>query len=153
MKTRIIGLVAAGMAFASLSAVAQEHWTEGAVWECSAYRTSPGQFDNYLNYIRKNVEPQNEAAKKQGLVLDYRTFVHTPRDQNDHDILFCTLYPSFGKALDYSKDDEAKADAIASKHYATADEEKQREMAAPRLEMRTFMGTSYHREVTLRPAK
>ena len=153
MKTRTIGLVAAGMLFASTSAVAQEHWTEGPVWECDAYQTNPGQFDNYLNWIRKHVEPQQAEAKKQGLILDRKTFYKTPRDENDYDILFCTLYPSYGKALDYSKGVEDKADAIAAAHWATADEDKQREMTAPRLEMRTFMGTSYHREVTLRPAK
>lgn len=153
MNSKAIGLVAAGLLLSSGSAVAQEHWTEGPVWQCDAFRTAPGQFDNYLNYIRKSVEPLNEEAKKQGLILDYKSFLHTPGDQNDHDILFCTLFPSFAKALDYSQADEDKFDAIAAKHYSTADEEKQREMIAPRLEMRTFMGTSYHREVTLRPAK
>src|SRR5262245_3908279 len=59
MKTKRIGLAAAVLACASVPAVAQEHWTEGPVWACEAYRTSPGQFDAYLKYIRTNVEPQN----------------------------------------------------------------------------------------------
>lgn len=153
MKTRIIGLVAAGMAFATLSAVAQEHWTEGPVWECSAYRTKPDMFDTYIKWIRAHSEPINVEAKKQGLIVDFKTFLHTTEDENDYDVLFCTLYSSFGKALDYNKGDDEKFDAISAAHWATADEDKQRESAAPRLEMRTYMGTSYHREVTLRPAK
>jgi hypothetical protein len=151
MKMKRIGLAAVVMTLASVSAVAQEHWTEGPVWQCDAYRTAPGQFDAYLKYIRTNVEPQNIEAKKQGLVLDYKTFVKAPNDANDYDVLFCTLYPNFGKALDFSQSDEDKSDAIAAAHFATADEDAQAEKIKPRLEMRKYLGTTYVREVTLRP--
>jgi hypothetical protein len=153
MKTKSCGLLAAAMLLATGAAVAQEHWTEGPVWACEAYRTSPGQFDAYLEYIRAQVEPQNIEAKKQGLILDYKTFVHTRDSENDYDVLFCTLFSNYGKALDYNKVDDDKTKAISAAHFATPDEDKQAEMIKPRLEMRTYMGTSYHREVTLRPAK
>ena len=153
MKTTTSGLLAAALLFASTLAVAQEHWVEGPVWECSAYRTNPGQFDTYLKWIRAHSEPINIEAKKQGLILDFKTFVKAPQNANDHDVLFCTLYPSYGKALDYSQGDDDKFEAISAAHWATADEDKQAEMATPRLEMRTYLGTSYDREVTLRPAK
>ncbi len=35
----------------------------------------------------------------------------------------------------------------------TTDDDKQAQLSSPRLEMRKYLGTSYHREVTLRPAK
>ena len=151
MMTRV-AFAAAAMLCAT-AAVAQEHWTEGPVWECAAYRTSPGEFNNYMKYIRATVEPQNIEAKKQGLILDYKTFVKPPHDTNDYDVLFCTLYPNFGKALDYSKADEDKADAISAAHFKTADEDEQADMIKPRLDMRTYLGTTYVREVNLRPAK
>ena len=153
MKTKQIGLAAVVLACASVPAIAQEHWTEGPVWECEAYRTAPGQFDAYMKYIRTNVEPQNIEAKKQGLILDYKAFVKPPRDANDYDVLFCTLVPNFGKALDYSQADDEKSDAIAAAHFATADEDAQAEKIKPRLEMRKYLGTTYVREVTLRPAE
>jgi len=153
MKSRAIGLLAAGLLLSSGSAVAQEHWTEGSVWECSAYRTNPGMFDTYMKWIRAHSEPINTEAKKQGLIVDFKTFLKPPRDANDYDVLFCTLYPSFAKALDYNQGDDDKFEAISAAHWATADEDKQTEMASPRLEMRTYMGTSYHREVTLRAAE
>jgi hypothetical protein len=153
MKMKRIGLAAAMLACVTVPAVAQEHWTEGPVWACEAYRTSPGQFDAYMKYIRSDVEPQNIEAKKQGLILDYKTFVKAPNDANDYDVLFCTLYSNFAQALDYNKATEDKADAIAAAHFATADEDKQAEMIKPRLDMRTYLGTTYVREVSLRPAK
>jgi hypothetical protein len=153
MKMKRIGLAAAVLACSSVSAVAQEHWTEGPVWQCDAYRTAPGQFDTYLEYIRGTVEPQNIEAKKQGLILDYKTFVKPPNDANDYDVLFCTLYSNFGKALDFNQADDEKSDAIAAAHFATPDEDKQSEIIKPRLDMRTYLGTTYVREVTLRPTK
>jgi hypothetical protein len=150
MKMTAIGLLAAGL-LASGAAVAQEHWTEGPVWECSAYRTNPGMFDTYMKWIRSHSEPINEEARKQGLIIDYKAFVKPPRDENDYDVLFCTLYSSFGQALDYNKGDDDKFDKISAAHWATTDEDKQREQSAPRLEMRRYLGTSYVREVNLRP--
>ena len=153
MKSKIIGLLAASLLWTSGAAVAQEHWTEGPVWECSSYRTNPSQFDTYIKWIRAHSEPINAEAKKQGLILDFKTFVKPPRDANDYDVLFCTLHSSFGKALDYNKGDDDKFEAISAAHWATADDDKQAQMASPRLEMRKYLGTDYVREVTLRPAK
>ena len=67
-------------------------------------------------------------------------------------MLFCTLHSSYGKALDYNKGDDDKFEAISAKHWATPDDEKQRQLTSPRLEMRKFLGTNYVREVTLKPA-
>jgi len=153
MKSKIIGLLAASLLWTTGAAVAQEHWTEGPVWECSAYQVNPGMFDKYMEWIRAHSEPINVEAKKQGLIVDYKAFVKTRNDANDYDVLFCTLYSSFSKALDYNKGDDDKFDVISTAHWATDDNAKQAEMAAPRLEMRTYLGTTYHREVNLRPAK
>ena len=131
-------------------AAAQEHWTEGPVWEVSFDRTAPGHFDDYLKYLRKNVLPQNAEAKKQGLVLDQKVFVKTATAPGDWDIAFATLDKNMA-ALDYNAENDKKVKAIAEKHYKTADEEKQREMAKPRFDWRTFLGTTITREVTLKP--
>jgi hypothetical protein len=151
MKMKRIGLLAAVLALTSVSAVAQEHWTEGPVWECSSYRTNPGMFDTYIKWIRAHSEPINAEAKKQGLILDYKSFVKAPSDPNDWDVMFCTAWSNYGKALDYNQGDEDKFDAISKAHWSGADEDKQRELSSPRLDMRRYLGTTYIREVTMRP--
>jgi hypothetical protein len=133
-------------------AVAQDHWTEGPVWSIEFYRTTPGHFDDYLKYIRQNVLPQNEEAKKQGLVLDQKVFVKSPASPEDWDIAFATLYKNMA-ALDYSAELDKKGKAIAEKHYKTGDEDKQREMIKPRLDWRTYLGTQLVREVSLKPLR
>jgi hypothetical protein len=132
-------------------ALAQEHFTEGPVWECSAYRTKQGHFDDYMTYLRQNFLPSGQESKKAGLILDQRVYLHVPTTPTDGDVLICTLYPSFGKALDYDAGDDAKAKEIAAKHYKTADEQKQRDAAAKRFAFRDFLGTSHYREVSLKP--
>jgi len=153
MKSRIFGLLAAcALLTPALSQAQEEHWNEGPVWECGSYRTAPGMFDTYIKWIRAHSEPINAEAKKQGLILDFKTFLKTPTGPDDYDVLFCTLYSSYGKALDYNKGDDDKYEAISAKHWATSDEDKQTEMAGARLEMRKFLGVTYVREVTLKPA-
>jgi hypothetical protein len=133
-------------------AVAQEHWTEGPVWNIEFYRTTPGHFDDYLKYLRQNFMPQSEESKKQGLILDQKIFVKDPTGPSDWDIAFATLYKNMA-ALDYSAELDKKSKAIAEKHFKTADEDKQREMIKPRLDWRTFLGTQLVREVSLKPMR
>ncbi len=144
-------LVAVLSCLAVPGTLAQEHFTEGPVWECGAYRTKQGYFDDYMKYLRQNFVPQGQESKKAGLVLDQKVYLKVPENPTDPDVLICTLHSSFGKALDYDAGDDAKAKEIAAKHYKTADEQKQRDMAANRFAFRDFLGTSYYREVSLKP--
>ncbi len=133
-------------------AAAQDHWTEGPVWEVSYYRTTPGHFEDYLKFLRQNFLPQGEENKKQGLVLDQKIFVKAPATPDDWDIAFATLYKNMA-ALDFSAENDRKSKAIAEKHFKTPDQDKQRDLIKPRLEWRTLLGTQRMREVTLKPLR
>src|SRR2546428_5392003 len=87
--------------FAARAALAQEHFTEGAVWECNSYRTKQGHFDDYMKYLRQNFLPPRQEAKKAGLVLDQKVYVHVPTNPTVPDVVLCKLYPSFAKPLNY----------------------------------------------------
>ncbi|MDQ2971148.1 MAG: hypothetical protein M3R62_05205 [Acidobacteriota bacterium] len=148
---RIIALVGVCFLFSLGSALAQEHWTEGPVWSVSFYRTTPGHFDDYMKYLRTNYAATTAESKKEGLILDSKIFVKVPSGATDWDVCIASLYSSYGKALDYNKGDDDKSKAIQSKHWKTPDLDKQRQLSASRLEARTFLGTQFVREVTLRP--
>jgi len=152
MRFRAVLIVVALSLMLGGVAAAQDHWTEGPVWQITFYRTTPGHFDDYLKYIRQSFLPQNEEAKKAGLILDQKVFVKTPTAADDWDIAFATLYKNMA-ALDYNAEIDKKGKAIAEKHFKTADEDKQREMTKPRFEWRTFVGTQLVREVTLKPLR
>ena len=101
------------------AARAQEHWTEGPVWNITFYRTNPGHFDDYLKYLRTHVLPTTTEAKKQGLILDSKIFVKQARNAQDWDIAIATLHPSYGKALDYNAENDEKSKAIQAQHWKT----------------------------------
>ena len=143
--------LAAAVCLLAPGTLAQEHFTEGPVWVCGAYRTKEGHFDDYMKYLRENFVPQTQESKKAGLILDTKVYLYVPANPNDPDVLICTLHASFGKARDYDAADDAKGKEIAAKHYKTADEQKQRDMAAKRYAFRDFIGTNYYREVSLKP--
>jgi hypothetical protein len=132
---------------------AQENYTEGPVREVSFYRTSPGQFDAYMKYLRANFLPQQEEAKKQGLILGYSVLLNTPSSSEDWDVAIVFIHKSFGDALDYNQADADKMKKIQEDHYKTSDQEKVREMTSKRFDMRTYVGTRYLREITLKPLK
>ena len=145
-----IAFIAICLITTSLS-FAQDNYTEGLVREVNFYKTKQGQFDEYMKYLRANFLPQQEEAKKQGLIVGYQVLLSTPTSGDDWDIAIVFLHKSYGAALDYSQSDADKMKAIAAKHYKTMDEQKQSEMASKRFDMREYKGTRYLREVTLKP--
>lgn len=151
MKRSICFVAIACCTILSSGLRAQEHYTEGNVREVSFYRTKPGQFGEYMKYLRANFLPLSEESKKQGLIVDFKVMVKTPRDAGDWDVAIATIHKSYGEALDFNQGDEDKSKAIQAKHYKTTDEKKQMEMSARRFDMRTYLGTQYIREVNLRP--
>lgn len=144
-------LAALASCLAAPVALAQEHFTEGPVWECAAYRTKQGHFDDYMKYLRQNFLPLAQEVKKAGLVVDQRVYLHMPADPTEPDVVICTLHASYAKALDYDAADDVKQKDIAANHWKTADAQRQEEMAAQRFAFRDFLGVSYYREVSLKP--
>jgi hypothetical protein len=140
----VLCLVAVGIGFA------QEHYTEGPVWVVEFYRTTPGHWDDYMQYLRENWLPTTIEAKKQGLILDFKVYLKDPTGPQDWDVAFATLVSNYAK-FDYNKADEDKWKAISAKQYKTEDEKKQREMIEKRFKMRDHLGTSIMREVNLKP--
>ncbi|QQS35969.1 MAG: hypothetical protein IPM56_17290 [Ignavibacteriales bacterium] len=135
----------------SSTSFAQEHFTEGNVRVVSFYRTSPGQFDAYMEYLRTNFFPQQEEAVKQGLIVGYTILLNQPANEDDWDIAVVNIYKSFGDAYDYNQGDEDKMKAIREKFFKTTDEDKMRSMTDKRFAMRTYVGTKSFREIKLKP--
>src|SRR5207245_1567571 len=63
--------------FFALQAFAQEHYTEGPVWQVTLIRTKPNQQDAYLTSLRERSKPLLDEQKRQGLIQDYKVFLNT----------------------------------------------------------------------------
>src|SRR2546430_47759 len=81
---------AAGVACrAAPGVLGEEHFTEGAVWECNSYRTKQGHFDDYMKSLRQSHLPPSQEAKKTGRVLDQKVYVHVPTNPTEPDVVLC----------------------------------------------------------------
>lgn len=131
-------------------ALAQEHYTEGAVFTCDSFRVKEGKWDTYMRYLRTMVLPQSNAARQAGLMVDRAYFVKPLGTAGDWNYMSCVAVKNFA-ALDYNAADEKKMDDIAAAQMKTADRASQDEMTKVRFGMREFVGSNTIREIVLKP--
>jgi hypothetical protein len=129
----------------ALQAFAQEHYTEGPIWQVTLIRVKPTQMDAYLTSLRANTKSIYDEMKKENLILDYKVFLNTTKhDPQDWDISIGVQYKNFG-ALDglTAKGETIRDKILGSKQAAQQIGEK-------RVDMREIVSTMTLREVTLK---
>ena len=92
----VLGLVL----FFALQGFAQEHYTEGPIWQVTLIRVKPTQMDAYLTTLRATTKKMYDEMKKDGTILDYKVFLNTTQhDPQDWDMAIGVQYKNFA-ALD-----------------------------------------------------
>jgi hypothetical protein len=146
-KRVLIGSIAMLTLIVGISVYAQVNrpYRNGSVWSISFIRIKPGMDTAYMNYLAGPWKANQEAAKKEGLILSYKvvsTEGHTPADWN---VMLMTEY----KDLASMEANQDKADALAQKVIGT--DEKQMQGYKDRSEIREVMGVRLAREIVLEP--
>lgn len=130
---------------ASVYAQIKRPFRNGSVWNVAFIRMKPGMETAYLNYVATDWKKQQEALKKDGLILSYRVLTTEPHNPQDFNIMLLTEY----KDLATMEAGEQKADALAQK--VVGDDAKQMQGYRERLEIREVLGERLAREITLEP--
>ena len=128
---------------ASVIAQVNRPFRNGTVWSISYIRIKPGMDTAYMNYLAGAWKAEQEAMKKEGLILSYKVISvegHTPGDFN---LMLMTEY----KDLATMEAGEDKADALSQK--VTGNDEKQMQGYRERSEIREVMGIRLGREIVL----
>jgi len=144
MKKYTISTLALVLLFA-LQAFAQEHYTEGPVWQVTLIRVKPTQMDAYLTTMRSSTKPIYDEMKKEGTILDYKVFLNTTKhDPQDWDISIALQYKNFA-ALDglAAKGETVRDKVLGSKQAAL-------QLGEKRQDMREIVTVMTLREVTLK---
>jgi hypothetical protein len=141
----LLGSLALIVLAITISAFAQvkRPYHNGSVWNIAFIRMKPGMETAYLNYLAGSWKANQEALKKEGVILSYRVLTaegHTPGEWN---VMLMTEY----KDLATMEANEDKADQIAQT--VVGDDEKQRQGYRDRLEIREVMGDRLAREINL----
>ena len=119
-------------------------WNDGPVINVSSIRTVDGHFDDYMHWLATTYKKQQEAAKKAGLITNYRVVVIEPRGPNEPDILLVTEYKNWA-ALDHlgSKLDQISTQVEGSVEAAAKSE-------VDRAKIRTVLGSRTQQEAILK---
>jgi hypothetical protein len=147
LKNLLVSSLVLSVTIVAVTAYAQvkRPFHSGSVWNIAFIRMKPGMESAYLNHLAGSWKANQEAMKKEGVVLSYKVITtegHTPGDWN---VMLMTEY----KNLAALEANEEKADSIAQR--VIGDDEKQRQGYRDRLEIREVMGDRLAREIVLSP--
>ena len=138
-------LSVAGAAALTVHAQVKRPYRDGTVWNVSFIRMKPGMDTAYLNYIAADWKRNQEAAKKEGLIVSYKVLVTEAHNPNDWNIMLMTEM----KDMASMEADQDKADALSQK--MVGDDQKQMQGYKDRSEIREIMGIRQAREIILEP--
>lgn len=143
----LIGSLATALLVLSVAVFAQVNrpYRNGSVWNIAFIRMKPGMETAYLNYIASEWKRNQEAMKKDGLIVSYKVLTTEAHGSTDWNIILMTEY----KNMATMEANEAKADALAQQ--VVGNDEKQRQGYRDRLEIREVMADRLAREIILEP--
>ena len=138
-----LALSVLGAAAVTVHAQVKRPYHDGTVWNVTFVRMKPGMDSAYLNYLASDWKRNQEAAKKEGLIVSYKilsTEAHSPDDWN-------LILMTETKDLASMEANQDKADALTQK--MVGDDQKQMQGYKDRLDIREIMGDRLAREIVL----
>jgi len=147
MKTKL--MVCAVLLILAVSGFSQvtRPYRNGSVWNIAFIRIKPGMDTAYLNYLAGMWKTEQEAQKKEGLILSYKVLAVEGHNPGEFNLMLMTEF----KDLATMEAGEDKADALAQR--VIGNDEKQMQGYKDRLEIREVMGNRLAREIVLEPKR
>jgi len=148
-KRILVGSIIGFVLLFCISVVAQvsRPYRNGSVWSIGFIRMKPGMETAYLNYVATDWKREQEALKKEGLILSYKVLQTEAHGAADWNLMLLTEY----KDLATMEANEAKEDALYQR--TIGPDEKQRQGYRERLEIREVMAGRLAREIILDPRR
>lgn len=129
----------------SLNARAQDErqYADGPVTDVTYIRVEYGRFEEYVDWLNSTWKPTVEAAKKAGLIVDYKVCTAIPRSADQPNIFLMLTYKNMA-ALDKG----VELEAVAKKVIGST--EVQNKARVGRNEYRRVLGSELIRELILK---
>ena len=129
------------------SAQVNRPFSNGSVWGIGVIQVKPGMDNAYKNYLATEWKRNQEAMKKEGIILSYMVIQTEMHSSTDWNMLLLTEY----KDLASYEASLAKADNLAQT--VVGDDAKQMQGYKERLQIREVLGNRLAREIVLEPKK
>jgi hypothetical protein len=138
-----LALSVLGAAAVTVHAQVKRPYRNGTVWNVAMIRMKPGMDTAYLDYLATDWKRNQEASKKEGLIVSYKVLTTEGHSPTDWNLLLMTEF----KDLASMEANQDKADALAQK--VVGDDQKQMQGYRDRSEIREVMGDRLAREIVL----
>ena len=122
-------------------------YRNGSVWNVAFIRIKPGMDTAYLNYLATDWKRNQEALKKEGLIISYKVLTTEAHGAADFNVLLMTEY----KDLATMEANEAREDNVAQQ--VVGNDAKQMQGYKERLEIREVLQDRLAREIVLEPRR
>jgi hypothetical protein len=122
-------------------------YRNGSVWNVAFIRIKPGMDSAYMNYLATEWKRNQEASKKEGIILSYKILTTEAHGSGDFNIMLMTEY----KDLATMEANEDKADNLAQQ--VVGNDAKQMQGYKERLEIREVLQDRLAREIILEPKR
>lgn len=129
------------------SAQVNRPYHDGSVWVVGVIAMKPGMDGAYKNYLATDWKKQQEALKKEGIILSYMAIQTEAHSTTDWNMLLMTEY----KDLASYEATLAKADNLAQT--VIGNDEKQMQGYRDRLLIREVLGNRVARQIVLEPKR
>ena len=117
----------------------------GSVWSIGFIRVKPGMDAAYMNYLATEWKRNQEALKKEGVIVSYKVLTTEAHGAADFNVMLLTEY----KNLASMEANESKAENIAQQ--VVGNDTKQMQGYKDRLEIREVLQDRIAREIVLGP--
>ncbi len=129
------------------SAQVNRPYRDGSVWVIGVISMKPGMDTAYKNYLATDWKKNQEALKKEGIILSYMAIQTEAHSANDWNMLLLTEY----KDLASYEANLGKADNLAQT--VVGDDAKQMQGYRDRLLIREVLGNRLARQIVLEPKR
>ncbi len=142
-------LLAGAFALLAAPAIAQDSpppYDNGPVWVWTGIKTHDGHFDDYMKFLATDFKAENEALKKEGVLLDYKVFIVSDPRAEEPDVWLAREYPNMATFDRSPADDFALQKKVLGSVTISESNQKQ----AARGSIRDIKDQEMMREITLK---
>ncbi|MBI3676765.1 MAG: hypothetical protein HY243_09145 [Proteobacteria bacterium] len=154
VKTLVLSACIAASSL-SLSARAEDaraqdvpQYTDGPVTDVQYIQVEYGHFETYIAWLDSTWKPTMEAAKKAGLIIDYKVLRATPKTPDQPNIYLMITYKNMAASVGDNGDKSAEFEAVTEKVIGSL--EFQNKKRVERGEYRKVLGSELVRELILK---
>jgi hypothetical protein len=123
-------------------------YMNGPVTEVDYVGVEYGHFEEYVDWLNSTWKPTMEAAKKAGLIVDYKVFRATPKSPDQPNIYLFITFKNMAATIGDNGDRSDAFEAVTEKVIGSV--EYQNKKRVERSAYRKVLGTELIRELVLK---